>query len=91
VSRTVIAFIIALYFVAAFALCLFMALGQPFAAMDEVISTAFGAAARIFLMSGAVPLLIWAFWKFRADRALVPLTLWAVIGLVVAFLLLRSV
>jgi hypothetical protein len=48
-----------------------------------VFGRAAGAMLSYFVMPGVVPLVIWAFFKFRAANALLPIVLWGIFGLVI--------
>src|SRR6516162_5482075 len=51
-----------------------------------VISQVVGRALGLFLVPGVLPLVFWAFGRFRAEKAGGPLVAWLFIGLLFAFL-----
>lgn len=84
-----IAFLIISYFAAALAITVFFELREPFttwaslAAFEGVWPFMLGKAIGLFLVSGVIPIVWWAFARFRAKKASGPLLLWF---LLIAFL-----
>lgn len=89
-SRKAVALVILLYFVAALAFGTFLELKKPFASFnlsDPVfVGRAIGSAGAVFILSGIIPLIVWAFGRFRAQKAGGPFVLWAILGVVMATL-----
>jgi hypothetical protein len=85
-SRKAVAFTLIAYFVAALAFAAFEEVRSPTLAVPAYTLGAFvGRAIGIFVPSGIIPVVIWAFLKFRAERAAGPLVLWAVLGFAFAY------
>ena len=87
-SRGRIALIIGAYFAAALIFSIFEIWLEPFPVWNSVtVGRAVGGALGLFLMSGILPLVFWAIWRFRTERAGTILTTWAVLGLIIGALM----
>lgn len=85
-SRKAIALVLFGYFVAAVAAGFFIEMQKPFAKLEIMTSaTALGAGFGLFVIAGILPLIFWAFGRFRKERAAGPLCAWAIIGIIVGF------
>lgn len=90
-SRTAVASILALYFVAALAFAAFVEMQSRVLAVPAVVIGSIGGKAiAVFAVAGIIPLVVWAFFRFKAARAKGPLVLWASLGVILAFLGYRS-
>ena len=89
-SRNAVALVILSYFVAALAFGIFLELQEPFAFFNlgnpVFVGGAVGTAGAVFSLSAIIPLIVWAFRRFRAQRAGGPLVLWVILGVIVATL-----
>jgi hypothetical protein len=84
VSRKGITLVLAGYFVAALAIAVFEHWLEPFPQWNvATVSYATGNAISIYVLSAILPLIVWAFSRFRAQNASVPLIVWGLLGLVV--------
>jgi hypothetical protein len=87
-SRKAVALVILSYFVAALAFGAFLELQEPFASFNlsspVFVGGAVGSAGAVFTLSAIIPLIVWAFGRFRAQRAGGPLVLWAILGVITA-------
>ena len=83
-SRNIVLLVISTYFLAALAFAVFGEMRKPFANWEKLfhpylIGSTIGAAAGLFIISGLVPVVVWAFRRFRAARASGPLYSWLVL------------
>ena len=89
-SRKTAALVIFIYFVLVLAIAAFLqfqALSSPFDPEDELFYwRTIGAAASLFILSGIIPVIVWAFRRFRAQKASLPLILWAALLAILAAL-----
>jgi hypothetical protein len=89
-SRKAVALVILSYFVAALAFGTFIELQKPFSSFNlsnpVFVGRAVGGAGGVFILAGIIPLIVWAFSRFRAQSAGGPLVLWAILGVIVATL-----
>lgn len=85
-SRAAVASILALYFAAALVFAVFAETQSRVLAVPAVIIGSIGGKAiSVFVVAGIVPLMLWAFFRFKAARAKGPLVLWACLGVVMVF------
>jgi hypothetical protein len=89
-SRDRIAFVIGGYFLAALAFAVVEMLLKPvpnLGRIDVAMFQALGGAVALFVLSGVLPLIGWAFDRFRAERASSVLIWWAAVGVVFGILM----
>src|SRR5437867_1805433 len=83
-SRTAIFLVLVGYFAASILAGLFIEMWKPFTKLGIMtIATAFGAGTALFVMSGIIPLIVWAFGRFQKHKAAGPLYAWAIIGIII--------
>jgi hypothetical protein len=83
-SRKIIASVLVGYFLAAFAYVLFIQLSKPFGKPNfATMMEALGGGSALFLISGLLPIIGWAFARFRREKAYAVLGAWWVIGIIV--------
>ncbi len=86
--KDIVAFIIGLYVIAAFAFGVVVRARQGPVFVDDIfVAGTVGSAASLFVTSAVVPIVVWALLGFRAERAAGPLALWAVLGGTLAYFL----
>jgi hypothetical protein len=87
-SRSTIANVLVGYFVVAFALAVFLEWGEPTPYVDLAARSGvvIGHTLGWYALAGILPLLIWAVFRFRAEKARGPIGLWGIIGAVLIFL-----
>jgi len=85
VARRAIIVLLVFYFLAALTFGLVSAIARPLAAVnwkDPVfIGDVIGTGIQVYIVSAIIPLIVWAFGRFRSERATIPLVIWAVLGL----------
>jgi hypothetical protein len=90
-SRKAVVWTLAGYFAVALTLACFIEVNKPFASLNtRTVGSAVGGALGLFVISGLVPLIIWAAQRFRARKASFPLFLWAALGLIIGALAVRG-
>ena len=86
-TRKTISLVLLFYFLIAVAFATVMHALQPFPAWDTAaISGLVGEAISIFVMAGVIPLIIWAFGRFRAANAAPAMIAWGILGVILAAL-----
>jgi hypothetical protein len=86
-SRKAVAFTLVAYLVAALAFATFEEIRSPTLAIPAyTLGALLGRAIGVFIPTGIIPVVVWAFFKFKAERAAGPLVLWAVLGVAFAYL-----
>jgi len=81
-SRSV-ALVIGIYFLVAVSYGLFNQLREPHAVVAAVVGSAVGTGLFVLVLSGIIPIIIWAFLRFRSPNAVGPLAVWGVLGAIV--------
>jgi hypothetical protein len=85
-SRKKVAVLCLCYFAVLMAYALYSQLRQPFGFLTvghpAVIGEMIGKAIAVYLMSGVIPIIIWAFFRFRAEYFGAPLLIWVILGVV---------
>lgn len=92
-TKTVIRWTLAAYVVIAMALAAIIMLATPGIAdirAAALIGDFIGRAGAFLLLPGMIPLIVWAFGRFRAERAAVPLFLWGALAVVLTPLALTG-
>jgi len=91
VSRKTTFWLITLYFMGALGFHFYLRMSRPFAKIDyQSVAEAFGAALGLVFISGTLPMIIWAFRRFRSEAALVPMAVRCILLLVLASLVWRG-
>jgi hypothetical protein len=76
-----------IYFTAALSFALYEAMLDPFwVPSSRTVGNLVGAGFATFALAGILPMIGWAFVKFRASSAVVPMVAWLVIGVCLAYL-----
>jgi hypothetical protein len=84
VSRKGISLVLGGYFLAALAVAVLEHLQEPFPQWNlATVSHAVGAAIGLYVLSGILPVIGWAFGRFRAHNAFLPLFVWGLLGVAV--------
>jgi len=79
-ARKTVLLIVGLFFLAALILAIFLEMRKPFATWSNLAyAHAVGAALGLWLLSGLLPIAVWAFRRFRANNAGGPLYAWFVL------------
>jgi hypothetical protein len=85
--KFVISFVVG-YFLAALAVSLFIEMQKPFASFSITnpifVGHVLGGALGIYAMSGAIPIIVWAFFRFRLASAHGPLIAWGILFVLAA-------
>ncbi|HVB58918.1 MAG TPA: hypothetical protein VNE63_21130 [Candidatus Acidoferrales bacterium] len=85
-SRKAVALILIAYFVAALAFATFEEIrSQTIAIPAYTFGALVGRAIAVFVPAGIIPVVVWAFFKFKAENASGPLVLWAVLSVAFAY------
>jgi hypothetical protein len=73
------------YFAVLMAYVLYSQLRQPLGSASvgnpAVIGGMIGEAVAVYLMSGVIPIIVWAFFRFRAEYFAAPLAIWIILGI----------
>jgi hypothetical protein len=87
-SRSAIAIAFVAYFAAALAFAALMETSNPAPSifMTARIAGTMGGALAEFVLAGILPLLVWAIFRFKPDRARGPMVLWGLLGAVLLYL-----
>jgi uncharacterized membrane protein YhaH (DUF805 family) len=90
-SRKAVFLVVGSYFLAAFALAVFLEMRKPFATWAKLfdaypLGSIIGAAVGLFLVSGLIPVAVWAFRRFRAENASGPLYAWLALLVIFGFM-----
>ena len=86
-SKQRICLTIIVYFLTCFAFALYLELRKPFEYLHAIsIARAFGGSVFLFLASSIIPIIVWAFLKFRIERAKVVLIIWAMCGVLIGLI-----
>jgi hypothetical protein len=86
-SRRAIWLLIAIYLISALSFGFYEAVQDPAWALNaDKIGRIAGGGFTIFTLTGVLPLIGWAFVKFRSSRAAVPMLAWLMIGVGMAYL-----
>ncbi len=89
-SRKLVFSLIVGYFVAALAVSLFIETQKPFASFSitnaAFLARVLGGAIGIYAMSGAIPVVVWAFFRFRTACAHGPLIAWGLLTVLASVL-----
>lgn len=84
-SKTSISITLVVYLVAASVVAGFETqMVHPGYGGGDLVGNAVGGGLTIFVVGGVLPLIVWAFMRFRADRAAIPLVLWAILSCAMA-------
>jgi len=85
VSRKSVIILATVYFLAALTFGVVAEVTQPFSSLDwkdpAFLGSVFGLVAYLYVGSAIIPLIVWAFGRFRAQRAVIPFVIWAVLGI----------
>jgi hypothetical protein len=89
--RKTVLLVVSSYFLAALALAVFLEMRKPFASWAKLfeaypLASIFGAAVGLFLVSGLIPIVVWAFRRFRTEKARGPLYAWFVLLFIFGFI-----
>ena len=90
-SHKTVRIVIAVYFFIALAFATVMGATDPLTLSQSYplvarTSNVLGMAGGVFVASGLIPIIIWAFKRFRAADAFIPLFIWsALLGIIVLF------
>ncbi len=90
-SRNTVRLIVSIYFFVALALAVFLEMRKPLATWTESLDASsfgaiIGAALGLFFASGTIPIVVWAFRRFRIKKASGPLYTWLVLLFIFGFL-----
>ncbi len=89
-SRNAVVFVILIYVVVALAFAAFLQLQGGVSSFDPTDELFYwrtiGAAGGLFILSGIIPVIVWALRRFRVQMAGVPLVLWAILLVILAAL-----
>jgi hypothetical protein len=80
-----IALVIICFCLVATAFGVWSGLSEPFRSPNQAayfVGEAVGRGIFVFLLSGIIPTIVWAFFRFRTEKALAPLVTWAVLGMI---------
>ena len=87
-SRIAVVSVLIAYLIAALAFGVFMEMQKPFPSLPAVtVGTIGGTAIAAYVISAILPLIIWAFYRFRLQSARGPMVLWACLGIVSFYLM----
>jgi hypothetical protein len=85
VTRKALIVLLVLYFLAALTFGLVSAITKPLAVVnwkDPVfVGDVIGTGIHVYVVPAIIPLIVWAFGRFRCESATIPLVIWAVLGL----------
>jgi hypothetical protein len=87
-SRKAVAITLLAYFLAALAYGLFIEMQRPLSTLNlgpDFVGSVVGQAIGVFALGGLLPLVGWAFLRFRAERAVGPMIVWAVLSVGVMY------